>query len=442
MLKCAKFGKKINPLGYFHDGLCSKGAWGFELLITVITVILFITLFFGLYFYWFSSPRNTLQITHENNIPVFDIPTQSNDKQVLLTKEQWELLISQIKDIKNDKNILQDNYLTVSTLNGFYSSLFAAMSIFLVILGVFGWKSISETRAKLDEFKKIENSVKLLASKMNYAEWIQEKIYSEKTKSSYQLDLTPEEEKKVQEMKDWFIKENQNNAWIQLMIAHQLVSNQNDLTEKSIEEADKIYGYIESEELFKNNSEVDPLIYHFHGALYKTKYDFLYKNRYKEEQKNIDANKCLESAKESYEKSLDLRTNEKEKRQTRSNLAVVWIELAKINKVLGKPYTTYLDEAKEQLNNVDKQLKKDGETDFNLYWDRARIAYLSQSIKEEDIKTLLRNAVDDIDSKKIFDRFIRNITEELDELQIDGLDKEELIIYVKEEFNKKKYLKL
>ncbi|MEN6460833.1 MAG: hypothetical protein ABFC94_05615 [Syntrophomonas sp.] len=380
---------------------------------------LFIFLFYGgqlLSFHFLG--KNTIKEeiitfnTKSNNI-FFPQPTN----QIYLSDEQFNMIQADIDEIKKSNETRLENNLSVSTLNDFYSSLFTAIAVIVAVIALISWRGLNNKIMELEnatrEYMVIKPSVDYLIKKNNYAKWVQQKFTSEDIEYSYDLNLSEEDKAKYDEMESHITELHEDDAWMEMIIAHEHILQKDDIIE-----AEKIYKFIESRNIFPDNSMVEPILYHLLGQLYKKKYDMA-------KDRNIDIREKMELLKQAeqyYIKSLDVR-KEKDKQRTRTNLAVVYIELGK--QELKEFYDTpkgkdaekprhYLNKANEELMKAEKQ-----GPDYNIYWDQARVAfYLNGDDDSKKIKDLLVKAVNNMSSSKAKESFINKLNEEIDEFKI------------------------
>ncbi len=442
----------------------------------VIIILIFMGIFYFGYFLWFIWGVGKESV--KERIMTFNVETTFNNSdtgKVFLSKDQYEEMRQTLEEIQKYNDYNHENNLSVSTLNNFYASLFTAIAVLIAIIALIGWRSyqkqfedyssrldvmredidkyfieIQEQERKMKEdnnnyinqikkqrtemteairkYLDLESKVDFLLKKKKHAEWVEKKFESKKTNSSnisFKLNLNDDEDQKTLEnITDSVIAEHEETAWLEVIIAHELVSDPDSIDEEKLKDAEKIYQFNENRNLFKPNSAIEPYLYHFMGELYHTKFE-KYQQKYNEAQL-VD---ILEKSREYYYKSLKLR-GENDQIQARSNLAVVLIDLVKLkighlnnNQVDLNPESTkkeignLLDEAENHLSFVE-----DKNPDFNTYWDQARATYYKSMAKimderqSEDIQTLLKKSVKMITYKKEKDIFLNRLKEELSEL--------------------------
>ncbi|MDD4753820.1 MAG: hypothetical protein PHT78_11350 [Desulfitobacteriaceae bacterium] len=332
-----------------------------------------------------------------------------------MTDEQFRVIQADIEEIKKANDSRLENTLSVSTLNAFYSALFTAIAVIVAIIALISWqglnKKIEESENVINKYITIEPDIDYLLKKVKYAEWVQRKFTSEDIEYSYDLNFNDEDEAMYNEMESHITNLHEEDAWMEMIIAHEHIFEKGD-----IEEAEKIYKFIESRNIFPDNSKVEPLLYHLLGQLYKKKYDDLV-----DQNNNFKAKEnILIEAEKYYKKSLDTR-KEKEKQRTRSNLAVIYIELGK--QELKQFYKTgkqkhknkskdYLHRANYQLNEAEKQ-----GPDYNVYWDQARVAFYLDDGNSKKMSALLIKATNIIHSPEAKEAFVDKLYQEIDEFK-------------------------
>lgn len=304
--------------------------------------------------------------------------------------------------------------LDIEKLNSFYSSLFTAITVVVALVALSSWKnyrdlivkqgeSIVKIQQILKDFEKIEERVKTLYEKKEHANWVREQFDNEETRSSYKLNLSKEERQRVRKIKEFLIEDHEASAWLEIIVAHDLISNMEYLDKRTIDYADKIYKTIENRNLFRENSEVEPFLCHLQGQLYKTKYDYIKIGGTKKIKLTV-----LDQSVNYYKQSLNLRQKDYEKLQTFSNLAVVLIEKAKLD---TDNKHDILQEARELLNKAEKLNK----TDFNIQWDMSRVIYYLEEWNEgtkNKIERLLYECVNKITKRKEKEFLIEKLREE------------------------------
>jgi len=427
----------------------------------LLILILAIAVFWGGYFLWFCS--GFMNDSSNENAPIFCVenrisPTMqtSGHNHIYLTNSQFQ----EVKQLLEEINAYKSNeVLSISTLNGFYSSLFTAIAVVLAIIALISWRSIQNQIKKyedkikqiedvIEDYNKVKNDVEFLLKKKNYVKRIQEIVESdENSKVSCQLKLTEEDKKTLKEIKEFIMNDHEENAWLEIFVAHDLVFNDEDSIDLAdIEAAEKIFIYNESRNLFKPNSVIEPYLYHFMGKLYHVKYDKYLENCNLNNLTEIDnAISFLKGSEFYYNKSLDHRI-EKEKLQTRANLAVVLIDLAKCEKkrlIIEnngadssnlKKLGDYLEKAYNNLIEVKRQ-----KPDFNTYWDLARVAYYSNNAA--NLSELLGKTAEAITVDKEMQMFINSMRAELKEFNGTGFPGDETIIDSLEKKLKNKFFK-
>lgn len=368
--------------------------------------------------------------------------TESESNIVTLNQEQWYELTNVITDI-NKKQI------EISDLNDFYSTIFTILAIIFTIFGLISYNTIKENQLLLEDLKEYEEKVDSLYRIKKYAKQVQRLFEDENVKSSYELNLSSKELGKFNDIKECVTEVHEDNAWVELMIAHQLMSKDN-LDDKSLTDAESIYSQIEYRNFFRKQTDnydkfiLEPFLYHQHGLLGKITFDY-----YKNSADTTTLKSYLIKAARKYEYSLELRRDQKsrDKLQTHSNLSVVLIELAKLElkengKVVADTTTTealdYLFKAWDQLRIVEEV-----NPDFNTFWDQARVIYYRDGYTNE-VRQLLLKTTDKIDSVRDKSIFIDKLEEEITEFGQDDKGfpgNKELILEIKHALNKKRYLK-
>lgn len=403
--------------------------------ISCLFVIVLLIAFIMGYQIWFS---NLLCSPMEQNETVLRISTINDinlkgEDVVVLSRDQWQEFTSNLEDIKSFNNYTSNNSLTVSHLNGFYAAIFAAITIFMGLMALIGWKRLSQTFEQIDNLEEFGKKIEWLNQKKEDAEWIKNKFNSEDINSSYKLNLFKDDQERLEKMKEHLMDEHEQDGWREILIAHEYVSKK-DVTEADLNEAEKIYKSIELRNIFKEDSALEPLLYHLEGQLYKRKFDLLNK-------RNSNAlgleNDLLIKSKEYYEKSLEL---EHDNAQTFGNLAVVLIELYKNESAQKMPARSYLLNAQSYLKKQKyiSDKNKRFSISYHYWWDYARVEFYLNENKNRihsrtmgmvtwenifinKIEDLLNLVVDDInhqedeENKKDREFFINKITEEFNE---------------------------
>ena len=399
----------------------------------LLVTILLIVFILG-YRLWFSNLMCSPIEQKEIVLRVADVHAINymDEHVIVLSNDQWQQFVSNLEDINKYNNYTNTNFLTVSHLNGFYASIFAAIMIFIALVALVGWKRFMQNSEKVEILEELVEKLKWLNQKKEDAEWIRNKFNSEDINSSYKLNLFKNDQERLEKMKEHLMDEHEHEGWREILIAHEYVSKK-DVTEADLTEAEKIYKSIELRNVFKEDSALEPLLYHLEGQLYKRKFDLENKK-----QSNILEleNTLLLKSKEYYEKSLKLQT---ENAQTFGNLAVVLIELFKVESAQKQTARSYLLCAQTYLRkqkNISDKSKKFS-ISYHYWWDRARVEfYLNE--KENRIKNsmgmldwkndfinniinMLNSVVDDInnqedeENKKNREFFIDKVTEEFNE---------------------------
>ncbi|MBM7865391.1 hypothetical protein GTO89_01225 [Heliobacterium gestii] len=406
------------------------------LYLSVVAAILF-AFYSGYWLYNYHSPQTPKYIyLNVEGVTQYQVKEKYQEYMVHYIKEdEMKELIDVLKKIETLQNEKVENFLTVSNLNAFYSSLFAAVAVFVGIIGVTTWNTIRELKKQTERYKEIENKIVELYSRKEFTKTARDIIEeNEDVKSSFKLNLTDEQRNKLIKFKNTIMKDSDEIPWMEILVAHYLLTE--NPTKKDIENAEKIFLKIEKEYPFQSNSLVEPYLYHMLGQLFKVKYD---KNKEYDGKEEF-----LEKSAQYYKKSLKLRDSE-ENAQTKSNLAVVLIELAKIklykkseieaDEKSEEEAHKYLDLAESYLNDAAKQL----DSDYNIPWDLARIEYYknynsySDKVKTK-VEALLKEAVSRLIYYKDKVFFMRKLKEEQLEMSGRGFPKDmEIIEHVKKE---------
>lgn len=382
--------------------------------ISCLFIFLMLSTFIIGYKIWFSdlfcSPIEQNVIVLQ--VSTIDNPENMGEDVVILSRDQWQQFTSDLEELKEYNNYTSNNYLTISHLNGFYAAIFAAIMLFIALIALIGWKRLSQTFEQIDNLEEFGKKIEWLSQKKEDAEWIKNKFNSEDINSSYKLNLFNDDEERLERMKEHLMDEHECESWREIIIAHEYVS-QKSINDADLDEAEKIYNYIEIRNIFKEKSELEPLLYHLKGQLYKRKFDLLNK-------KNADTliveHELLLKSKEYYEKSLVL---ESDNAQTFGNIAVVLIELYKNVSAQRMPAKSYLSEAQRYLEKQKtiSLRNKRYSVSYHYWWDYARVEFYLNEHKNR-IKNQLGDQVE-------WDSAFINKIEELLYLAVDNINSQE-----------------
>jgi hypothetical protein len=307
----------------------------------------------------------------------------------------------------------------VERLTGFFSALFAAITVVAAIIALSAWRSFKEMKEKLETFKEFEDKVKFIKEKKDLADWAQEKFDKDDDKgmlSTISFELTEEEKAKLKKIEKSVLDDCTDDSWLKLIYAKQLMDveeNNNFSEEGDFVKVKNIFEYIEKRALLKEDSVIERRLYHLKGLMYWRWYKHkksIFINKYlnkseipwsakwwkkdtvKGEYKGID---LLKKSKEYYEKTLDTykKKGDNNKDETLNNIAIVLIELSKFQKTKPK--------RKKHLDKAFGYLKDSIKEDYNTCWDKARVLYyIDSENNKNEIQELLQKAVEDIDTKK------------------------------------------
>lgn len=325
----------------------------------------------------------------------------------------------------------------VGRLTGFYSSLFTAVAIIAAIAALSVWHRSKDIKEKLDKFEKFEEKVNFIKEKKELAEWAQNKFDKDVEKkiiTSTHSDLTEEDKVKFREVEKSITDEATDDSWLKMLYAKQLfdsIRKNGNHDEDEFIKIENIHNYIECRDLLKEDSDIRGYLFNYRGQLYRWWYkcmkkefqnekinrkkkqwsDWWVKGEYGDEKKHNGID-LLNNACKHYKTALKISKKAGEKAdETLGNLAVVLIELAKFGEEEDRK--KHLEEAKIYLS--------EREEDFNTYWDRARVLYYFDSDKNKDkIKTLLEQAVEEIDNIEVKRFFIETLKSEAEEKLSDG----------------------
>jgi len=362
-------------------------------------------------------------------------PNNAEQERLYINKEEWNKIVELLNDYNKYEVNRQNIAVSVEELNGFYSTLFAAMTLIFAIIGVFGWSSMLKISRKLKEIEKVKSKVEFLHSKHQFAKWVQREFLIDDFEASFDLEFSSEDIDRINKYFDNFKEDQEDNVVAAVGIAKYLSDKK-----QKIDEADRIYKFIESTTVLPEDSKVKPQLYRLIGQFYRIKYDEL-------RMKGIDsydkAEELLLKSVDYYQKSMQYSLKEDQSR-AKGNLAVVYIEMGKLK--LKKYLVTDNIQEKENatlcFNMASENLE--GEEDFNTYWDRARIEfYLANMCKNQKVEDLLWSTVNIIRTKKDGNIFIEKLRKEIKEFAINnkkGFPGDEVIIDRLEEKLRKKLI--
>lgn len=394
-----------------------------KLIKSIAVVIAVIITFIGCYYIWFHLGGHSVE---EKEISISFVP---KDYSSLISKNQTQLhelkhLLEKLEEqqkIRAKQNKKQswhnEKYLTISTLNAFYGSLFTAFAVLTAILGLSIWKTKTKLDEKLEKLKIIEKKVTFLYKKKELAEWSKAIFDNEENdiSSSSELKLTSDDKKKLNEVKDYITNEITDDSWLQIIIAKELFKTH---PEKAL----RLLRYIEKRDLFDEKSTIEAVLYHLMGLFNKEIFD-----KFKDKRPREKLNKYLEDSIEYYKKALNCSENRNE---THGNLAIVRIEQYVFNTSRD---SLLLDEAMEHLEKV-IGLKK---ATYNTYYDYARAQYLKGN--KAAVENLLSKAVERINYIGEKDYFI-DYLEKDEQLKMMN-DWEDLKLRIKDKIRQINYLR-
>ena len=307
--------------------------------------------------------------------------------------------------------------ITIDQLNGFYASLFTAIAVLVGIAGLSAWNTVKKLQM-------IEDKVNFLHEKRDLANWARELFDNDENDiSSTELKLSVDDKKKMNRVKEYMTNEITDDSWLEIVLAKHLIDEAKKKNKKkNLDKAIQVFKFIENRDLLDEKSNIEAVLYHMLGQAHQEQYKF-------DSDKDETKNKLLISSKKYYKKAIDC---DEHRDETQGNLAVVLIELAKLNNNNKKE--NYLGEAAEHLNRV---ISLNKET-YNTYYDLARAKYLENN-NEEETKKYLFKSVEKINSIKQKNKFIEFLEKD------DILKKIEnwcdILEKIKTEINKKRWLK-
>lgn len=355
--------------------------------IMIIISVIFCILIMHLLWFRFCPNKSEQIIT---------LKLETKDKTSAGNKDELQKVFSLINRINEKQNSFYSNYISIERLSGFYETLFAIMAIFLALVGFTGWSSISDLKQKLRKFEDVEKRVEFLYRRKELAEKVKLQFDIERKEYTFALDMDNDERIEFGEIKDYIINEHEDHTWLELFIAHELVT-----VDHNFNEAEKIYNFIEFRNLF-GNSRLEALLYHFKAQLYQSQFsaelnlldlykrdNFLEQNQiydafvdYEINQNNVvQLKNLLKKSIDYYEKALEA---ESDNDQTHGNLAVTQIAMFKLERLFQNQTKYWLIEANKHLNEVEKIKKKKGPLGYNFWWDKARVLYYLNTVDSSD----------------------------------------------------------
>ncbi len=352
----------------------------------VIVAFIVIVVFLGGYWVFFYMNGHPIE-EKDVIIKIVNSKDESaisqNQKQILeLTDILKQIKIQQAKKYSEIQRYKRKNYLTVSTLNGFYSSLFTAIAVLIAIVGLVAWRRISDLSKKLNQLNKIEDKVNFLYKKKEYADWVK-KIFGQNNKgdiASARLELSDDQKKLIETIENFVEDDIVNDSWLMIVLSKRLAQSE------KYDEALGILNFIEKRNLLDN--EAKALIYHLKAQTLW--YQYL---------RNKHLKQNLLEAINYYEKAIEMDSNRDE---SFGNLAVVEIKYAveyarKNEKDQENEKEMYLNKAIEHLEQVEKLQK----ATFNTYFDKSRAKYLinNKHTIDTEIKNLLLKAAESINTR-------------------------------------------
>ncbi len=378
---------------------------------SLIVVIIVISVFWGGYFAFFYMAGHPIE---EKNV-IIEIVNSKNKSAISQNKKQLSELSDILKQIKKQQakrsqqiqQYKRESYLTVSTLNAFYASLFTAIAVLITIVGLFAWKKISELSEKLTKLRKIEEKVNFLHQKKDDAAWVKNKFdENELNIASSKLNLNKEEKRRFIEMQKHLLSDITDNSWLEIILAKKFLEG------KEYGKAFKLYDFIQKRDLLDSNSKIESVLYHLLGQLYTDYYFQNIKgqkddkiNKINDENEQITIKEHLNICIEYYKRSLKMRKEQQVANdETLGNLAVVLIEASKLESNSNEQATT-IDQAISYLKEIINQNK----ATYNTYYDFARATYLKG--KTDDVVNYLVKSAEKVNSikgKEHFYEFLDN----------------------------------
>jgi hypothetical protein len=268
-----------------------------------------------------------------------------------------------------------------NSLIGFYASLIAVIGVLITLAGRIIWKKIQEAHELTEELKKVEDKVNFLAKENVLADWAKEKIDNLGLLTFKIENYSPEDQKKLKEIKRYMTQDLSNKGWLELFWAHHIMTEEMDY-----EKVQNIIEIVEKKlKLISKKEDIWPFFYHFRGQFnsekyrsyrQNSKYDFFYTNSETLKKPSEKARKyaisILNESIENYKKAIihavHVEQNSYQSDPSRANIAVVLIELSKFYYYNKYKCKAYLDEADSQLEEV-------SEKDHSTYYGLARVHY-------------------------------------------------------------------
>lgn len=355
--------------------------------------------------------------------------------------------LSKTESQENPQKTAQEYDEIIDRLNGFYSSLFTAIAIIAAILALGGWRTVREMKDKLEKFKEIEDKVDFLHTKHQLALWVQDVFDNDDREKKNLLSSSlpiekPDDRKKYNEIETHLKIEATDDAWLKIIYTKnllKLIEYLKDDREKKclFTRIEKLYAFIEAQDLFKENSGLIGILPHLQGQLHWEQYKYLKENEKKSipsstpGQKplydltkwytipsNSDSHRIpsvlnLKKAIEYYNRAI-VSLKDKPKEETYGNLALALIELSRFRRKGDEKTPFKIGDIPEITTNFEcddaqKCLESKKDPDFNTYWDKARYYYYQENTAEEVYKNLLLEAADNVefkDEKRLFLRFL------------------------------------
>jgi hypothetical protein len=319
---------------------------------------------------------------------------------------------------------LNSQSITIGQLNGFYSALFTAIAVLVAIASLSAWNTIKK-------LKEIEDKVNFLHEKKELAKRVRELFENndENDISSRELKLSADDKKKLNKTKEYMINEITDDSWLEIVLAKQFIDKaQKEFLHKEktkyLAKALKVFEFIENRDLLDENSNIDAVLYHFLGQVYQEMYK---SDKELKEDDPANLKNLLSNSMKYYKKSLNF---DERRDETHGNLAVVLIELAKLN-------DKDIDYLKEAINHLDDVIIKLNKATYNTYYDLARAKYLNNKNNEE-VKRCLFEAADKINSTQQKERFVDYIKKDGELKNMEHW--EDIINKIKERIDKKQWL--
>lgn len=378
-------------------------------------ILLVVAIFLGGQVLWF----------HLNGHPVEEkrliVSISQNEKGLggASNSEQLEELTNLLREIEERSNArhetspneVSSRYLTVSNLNAFYSSLFAAVGVLVAIAGILGWRTTKEMKDKLQKISEWEEKVDRLHTRKDHVDWIKQKLNDDDSGGCFNLELQEKTDKKKQEdICSHFANELEEDIYWEMFVAKTLVDQAEFEDDPRLRQAHTRYDFI-STRGFVEQHDGKAILYHLFAQLHWKKYR-LHKEGKKEATEIpsfagtlIGVTSYLEICQELYENSLHIREKHNiPLSETCGNLAVVIIELA-TRKDCNRQ-DEYCQEAIRNLRRIPSR-----HLTFSHHYDWARAAYLVEK-EEAGARMHLKTAVRHIKSVDQRNRLLEFLDEE------------------------------